>query len=158
MADHQNRGARRLTVGADIFQQRSTARRIKTCRGLVKDDDLRLHGDDAGNGDAALLSAGQVKGRLVQHIRIHAGKVSRTQNPLPDLVLLQAHVFRAEGDILKDRILKKLIFRVLEYQPHAKPRRTGGQLVLPNALAVQEHVALRGLEQAVEMLDQGGFA
>ena len=41
--------------------------RVKPRRRLVEDQHLRLHGDHARDGHAALLSAGELKGRLVQH-------------------------------------------------------------------------------------------
>lgn len=48
--------------------------------------------------------------------------------------------------------------RVLEHQPHLEPGLTSALGIRPDVLPLEEHLAGGGLEQAVEMLDQGGLA
>ena len=47
----------------------------------------------------------------------------------------QAHVLGAEGDVLVDRLLKQLVLRVLEHQPHLEPGLPGQLLALPRCPA-----------------------
>jgi len=57
MADHHDGGILRFAVAVDVFQDLFPTHRIQSRGGLVQDQDLRLHGDDAGNGHTALLTA-----------------------------------------------------------------------------------------------------
>ena len=74
-------------------------------------------------------------------------------HPAVHLIGVQPHVFGAEGDILIDGLLKKLVFRVLEHQPHLAAHLPGAPLARPDIPAVKEHLPGRGPEQAVEVLD-----
>ena len=94
---------------------------VKTRRRLVQHQHLRLHGDNAGNGHAALLAAGQLKGGLIQHGLRQAHEGGGGTDAAVDILLVQSHVLRAEGDVLIHRLLKQLVFRVLEHQSHLKP-------------------------------------
>ena len=59
---------------------------------------------------------------------------------------------------LVDGLLKELVLRILEHQPHAEAHAADLLRVGPDVLAVEQHAAARRLEQAVEVLDQRRFA
>ena len=88
---------------------------VKTGGGLVQNQHFRLHGNNARNGYPALLAAGQVKGRDLQLGLRQAHKARSLPDTAVDLLSRQAHVLGAEGDVLIHRLLKQLIFRVLEH-------------------------------------------
>ena len=158
MADHQDGGIFGLAVGFNIGKDLRPAAGVQARGGLVQDQHLRLHGDNTGNGHPALLSAGEVKGRNCQLFFRQAHEASSFPDTAVDLLRLQTHIFGAEGNILVHSFLEKLILRVLEHQANPEPRLPGGCLIRPDALAIQQNIAGGGLQQAVQMLHQGGFA
>ena len=158
VADHHNSRLLRGLIIADIFENALAACGVKSRRRLVENEHVRLHGDHARDGCAALLSAGQIE-RGFGKLRLgNADKASRTADTRVDLVFGKAHVFRAEGDIGVDSFLKQLIFRVLEHQTDAEADLAGELGVLPDVAAVKQHMAGRRLQKAVHMLHQRGFA
>ena len=122
------------------------------------DEHLGLHSDDSGNGHPALLAAGQLKGGLLQLLIPQAHEARGLPHPAVHLGLVQPHVLGAEGDVLIDGLLKQLVLRVLEYQPHLEPGLPGGLGVAPDVGPLEEDLSGGGLEQSVEVLDQGGLA
>ena len=104
------------------------------------------------------MAAGELKGGLVQLVVPQAHKVGRRPHPPVDLLLVQPHVLGAEGDVLIHGLLKELVLRVLEHQAHLEPCHPGALGVGPDVLSLEEHLAGGGLEQAVEVLNEGGFA
>ena len=62
VGNHEDGGVLGVAVVADILQDRLTAGCVQAGRRLVEDQDLRLHGDHARDGNAALLTAGEVEG------------------------------------------------------------------------------------------------
>ena len=130
---------------------------VEAGHGLVQHHDLRIHGKNARQGNSALLSAGEVKGGLVQGVVGQTDDAAVFPDAAVDLVLVQAHVLGAEGHIGIDRLFKELILGILEHQAHGEPGRPGELLTLINILAVDEHPAGGGVQKAVEMLDEGGF-
>ena len=120
----------------------------------------RLHGNHARDGHPALLPAGELEGGLLQQI-VAAGPrssaASRTRRSISSSV--RPMFVGAEGDVLVDRLLKELILRILEHQPHLEAHvrvifLVSAQMSFPS----QQHLAGGGLQQAVEVLDQGGLA
>ena len=68
-------------------------------------------------------------------------------------------LLRAEGDVLIDRLLKELILRILEHQPHLEAH--GARIFFGSAQMSRPSSRMRpavGLQQAVEVLDKRGFA
>ena len=61
MADHYNGRMLRGLIIADIFQNALAARGIKSRRRLIENEHVRLHGNHARDGRAALLAAGKIK-------------------------------------------------------------------------------------------------
>ena len=142
----------------DVAQDGLHSHRVQPGGGLVQNEHPGLHGDDPRDGHPPLLAAGELKGGLFQLVVPQSHEAGGLPHPAVHLPLVQPHVFRAEGDVLVDGLLKELVLRVLEHQPHLEPSLTSALGIRPDVLPLEEHLAGGGLEQAVEMLDQGGLA
>lgn len=101
---------------------------------------------------------GQFKGGFFQDFVFQADEPGRLTYPAVNFALVQSHVFGAEGDILVDSFLKKLVFRVLKHQTHLEAGGAGALLALPDVLPLEQNLAGGWLQQAVQVLDQSGFA
>ena len=112
----------------------------------------------AGSRPAVGSSAGQLKRGLLQRFLADADKAGGAADAGVDLVLGQAHVFGAEGDISVDRLFKQLILRVLEHQTDVEADLAGELHVLPDIAAFKQHAAGRRLQKAVHMLHQRRLA
>ena len=145
-------------IVVDVAQDGRHANWVQAGGGLVQYEHGGLHGNNAGDGDPALLSAGQLKGGFFQHVLPQPNKLGGLAHPAVDLPLVQPHVFGAKGDILIDGLLKELVLRVLKHQSHLEAGLAGALLALPDIPALEEDAAGGGLEQPVEVLDEGGFA
>ena len=145
-------------VALDLAEDHVPAFRVKARGGLVQHQHPGLHGQHARNGHPALLTAGQLEGAALQIFLRQAGEGRRPAHPPGDLLLAQAHVFGAESDVFINRLLKQLVLRVLEHQTHRKANLADVLPLGPDILAVQQHLAAGGLQNAVEVGDQGGFA
>ena len=64
----------------------------------------------------------------------------------------------AEGDVLVHRLLKQLVLRVLEHQPHLEADVPDLLRLRPDVLPMEQDLPRRRPQQAVQMLNQGGFA
>ena len=123
---------------------------------LIKNDDLRLHGDDARDGHALLLSAGeQVRGVLA--VLIHADKAQRGVHALADLLRFHAQVFRGEGHIVLHHVCHDLVVRVLEDHTDATAHIEDARLV-GGVDPVHQHAPLVRDEDGVHVLGEGGLA
>ena len=145
-------------IAPDIENDLFSSPGIETGGGLVQDQHVGPHGNDAGDGGAALLPAGQIEGRLIQHIRVQADEIRRLQDPLVDLRLVQLHILRPVGDVRADGLLKELVLRVLEHKAHL-----GADLPCAGSrgeylLSLHQNAAGGGLQKPVQMLDKGGFS
>ena len=67
-------------------------------------------------------------------------------------------VFRAEGDILGDGLLKQLVFRILEDQSDPLSKGAPVHMLAVQVFSVDEDLPGGGFEQPVQMLDKRGFA
>ena len=94
----------------------------------------------------------------MQQVLGDADKGGRFAHAAVDLLLAQAHVARAKGDVLVHRLLEKLVLRVLEHQPHLKADVPQLGFVLPHILPVDIDFAGGWFEQTVEVLDQRRFS
>jgi hypothetical protein len=158
VADHDDAGILGLLIGPDVLQNGVPACGVQSGGGLVQDQHIGLHGDDPGNGDPAFLTAGEVEGGLLQQLAVNAHKARGAAHPGVQLVPGDALIFWPEGDVLPAGLLEELVFRVLKHQAHLAPDGVGELLVLPDVLAPEQDLAGAGLEQTVEVLDQGGLA
>ena len=147
-----------LVVLPDVAQDGLHPLRVQPGGGLVQNEHLGLHGDHPGDGHPALLAAGQLEGGFFQVVVPQAHKVGRRPHPAVDLLLVQSHVLGAEGDVFIHRLLKELVLRVLEHQPHLKPGLFGDLGVGPDVRVLKEHRPRRRLEQGIQVLDQGGLS
>ena len=73
------------------------------------------------NGGPALLPAGQLEGDLSRSSSFSPTKAAARRTRASISSLGQAHIFRAEGNILIGGVLKELMFRILEDHPHPEP-------------------------------------
>jgi hypothetical protein len=104
-----------------------------------QDQHVGPHGDDAGDGHSAFLPAGELKRRFFEHLFRDAHKTGRFINPLPDLIVGELHVFRAEGDVFVYGVFKELVFRVLKDQSDTEPDRPQDVLRFIDVAAVYEN-------------------
>ena len=135
VGDQDDGGVVGLVVVPDVAQDGLHPHRVQPGGGLVQNEHLGLHGDDPGDGHPALLAAGQLEGGLLQLVVPQAHEVGGLPHPAVDLLLVQAHVPGAEGDVLVDRLLKELVLRVLEHQPHLEAGLAGALFGLPRCPA-----------------------
>ena len=158
MGNHQDGN---IFPGVELFQHAQdpvTAAGIQACGRFIQNQDRRLHGQDAGNGNTAHLAAGQLKGAAFGiFLIIQMNAFHGITNPLINFGSGQSLVFRAESDILRNGLLKKLIFRILENQADPLTQGTTIDMLTVQVLTVNQNLAGGGLEQAVEMLYEGRF-
>ena len=145
-------------VVVDVLQDVLHTHRVQPGGGFVQNEHGGLHGDDARDGHPALLAAGELEGGLLQHLVLQAHKLGGLPYPAIDLPRVQPHIPGAEGDVLVYRLLKQLVLRVLEDQPHLEAGLPGALLGFPDVAPFKQDPAGGGLQQAVEVLDEGGFA
>lgn len=127
---------------ADELKNLVTARRIEARGRLIEHEYVRPHGDNACDGNAALLTAGQRKRRLVGKLRCKADCRHGFAHALVNLGLRQFHVGRAVGNVLRDGLLEQLVFRILEHQTDAEARFAAAlALGIPDGLAVEQDLA-----------------
>ena len=85
--------------------------------GLIEEDDVRVHGQGAGNGDALLLAAGQALGVGVGLV----GQADAGQQLFSALVrfllVLQLQQGGGQAEVLLDRQVREEV-EVLEHHPH----------------------------------------
>ena len=142
----------------DLAEDHLAALGVKAGGRLVQHQHLRLHGEDAGDGGAALLPARQLKRGAVEHGVVKAAEMRRLDDARGDFAFRQAHVARAEADVLAHRLLKQLVFRVLEHHADLEAVLADFFGVGPDVGAVDEDFARRGPVEAVEMGDERRFA
>ena len=131
---------------------------VKAGGRLVQNHDLGAHGHDAGHRRTPLFAARQIKGGLFQQRVGQLDQPGRLAHPTVDLLLVQPHVFGAEGDIFVDRIVKELVFRILKNQPHPEPHGADLLGIGPDVLPIEQDSARSGAKQAIEVLHQGRLA
>ncbi len=142
--------------GLYCVQHLPAARRVQHGRGLVQHDAGRLHGDDAGNGDALLLAAGEVVGRVEGEL-LHAHGLQGRRHPGLDFRRGHAQVLRAKGHVLLHHVGYDLVVRVLEH--HAHPAADLQKRRLRQGVhAVYPDLSAPGEQHCVHMLGQGGLA
>ena len=129
--------------------------RVQVRAGFVQNQDVRGHGEDGGDGDGAFFPAGKVVGHLVrQGFRMDVPQ--SLPHAAADFFRREAHVERAEGHVLPDGRHEKLVVRLLEYHSHAFP--DAGDGFGRDGDVPHPHLSGGGLQQAVEVQEQGGFS
>ena len=124
--------------------------------GLVQDDAVRLHGDDAGDGHPLLLSAGKEVRRVADELP-HAHIPEGIIHPAADLLRGDAQVLRGEGHVLLHHVGNDLVVRVLK--DHAHPLADGEKVPLVLRVHPLHQNLAGGREQdGVHGLGQGGLS
>ena len=124
-------------------------------RRLIEQQDLRIHGERAGDGDALLLPAGKIRGVCLRQVA-HAHGCQGGIDALDNLLTRNAQVFRAKGDVVCDDAGGHLVFWMLEH--HGCPRADRhGVSGIQRAFAQNANVSRCGQNQRVEQLDEGGL-
>ena len=154
MGNHHNGGIFALTVRFDIGKNLRSANGIQTSSRLVKNQNLRFHGNHTGNRHTALLTAGQIKRRYLELLFRQANEAGSFPDTAVNLIALKTHVFGAKSNILIHRFFKQLVFGILENKANPKTCLPGQLLVRPNILAIQQNRAGGRLQKAVQLLHQ----
>ena len=157
VTDHHDGSIFSFSITFDITQDFRAANGVQSRRGFIKNQNFRLHGNHTGNCHTALLSAGKIKRRHLKLLIRDANKAGCFPHPAVDFLRTQSHILGAESDILVHRLLKKLVFRVLEHQAHPKARLASCFLVRPNVYTIQQNLSGGGLQQTIQLLHQCGF-
>ena len=155
MGDEHNGDAPLLIETADGIQHLPAAVGIQHGGGLVQNDALRFHSDDAGDGDPLLLTARQLMrrmGAVIEHIHRPQGVV----HPAADFLRRHPQVFGAEGHVLLHDGGDQLVIWVLKHHAHRAAHLVFERLVAGVHLLDQDGAA-RGQQHGVEMLGDGGF-
>src|SRR5689334_6883993 len=104
MRDRERGGAHLLHCAHDQVVDDVGHDRIKSGRGLVEEDDLRIGGDRTRKTDALLHAAGQLRWRKVSHFRSKTDARERLDRLVARLLALDAAPLdETEGDVLPDR-------------------------------------------------------
>jgi hypothetical protein len=153
--DHQRRELH-LVVQPSIFDAERIARqRIERAERLVHQHDLRPRGERARDADALALSSGE-RGRVARReIRAEADEREQLGHALCDRLARPADQRRRDADVLGDGQMRKQP-DALEHVADPPP-----QLVWKLRacrLAVDQHLAVVGLEQPVDHLERRGLA
>ena len=116
---HDDGAALRMQL-AQQPQELAAAAGVKAGNGLVEHEDVRLHGEHAGEGNAPLLAAGERKGGDVTHgLGVEADAAYGFVNARGELRARDAEVSRAKGHVLANRAREQLALGILEHDAHA---------------------------------------
>ena len=155
VGDHHDGHAALVQLAHDAHEPGPSAG-VEHSRGLVQDEDGRIHGEHAGNGHALLLAAGKGVGLVrLEALQAHLGE--RPGHALAQLGVGDAEVLRAEGDVVLDEARHQLVVGVLEDEPRIRADEVG-LLGVAGVAAEHVHLALVGQKQRVDVLGQGGLA
>ena len=187
MRNQEDGHAGLLMERLDLPEQVIPACRIQSCRGLIQNKNLRLHGQHTGNGHASLLAAGKLEGGFLPVVLRESYPPQCLLRPGSGLLRGKPLVLRTEHDIGDDINFKKLVLRILENQSHleaeslhvealavdadeiavnmlsglARTLGTADIILLCLRKAIPEaieNIPLAAPEQTVQMLRQRGFA
>ena len=132
------------------------AGRVEHGRRLVEHDALGLHGDDARDGDALLLPAGE-QVRRVQAKVIHTDLPEGGIHPRAYFLRRDAEVLGREGHVVLDDVGDDLVIGILKDHAH---RGAHGQEILfvRRVHAVDIHLAAGRQQDGVEVLGERALA
>ena len=139
---------------AQEAQQRAPRTRVEASRGLVERENLGIHAEHRGDGDALLFAGAQVMAEAIL-VGAHAYTLERMPRSLAHLGGGQPHVQRPEGHILDDRRRKQLVVRILEHQ--ADRGADCVKVVVAHGSTTNAHLA-RAAQDAVQMQQQRALA
>ena len=155
MRDHDDSEAALVKLAANTHQAGATAG-VEHCRSLVQNQNARVHGKNACNGHALLLTTGKRMGLLALETgKPHVGQ--RTRHALTQLGQLNAQVLGAERHIIFNQSRHQLIIRILENHAGRLTDEVRA-LGVGRAHSVHRHRSLVGQQKRVQMLRQRGLA
>ena len=64
-------------------------------------------------------------------------------------------IHRAKANICQNCILKQLVLRILEYQPHLTSKSPAVIILRPHVFSIIKDLTACRLDQSIKMLDQG---
>ena len=134
MLHHNQRGTGLVQAAAHGVADFEHTGRVQVCRGLVKQDQARTHGEDPCQRQALFLPAGEGRRRMVQRQVGEPDVVQRLVHAGPDGVAGHGEVFGAEGDVVANAGEDHLCLRVLLHQ-------SGPAALLPGHGAVNQQRA-----------------
>ncbi len=128
---------------------------IQVGRGLVQNENLRVHGKNGGQGGPLLLAVAQMVGSLVAEGLETDGLQGLSSPELP-LIRGQPLVVGAESDVFVQGVAKKLIVRILVQKAYLEAR---SRQVLPfQGGSLKENLSALRPKEPVQMLDQRGLS
>ena len=141
----------------DKLQELRTCSGVESGNRLIEHQHTGAHGEHAGKGATTLLTSGEGKGAfLCNLIGIKAYELESLEHAFGDLLGRQAKVLGTKGNVLKDRVGKELVLRILKHHADGGLCFLADVLVL-HADALEQHTPLRGVGEAVHVLDDGRF-
>ena len=158
VGDQDDGGIVGLVIVPDVAQDGLHSHRVQPGGGLVQNEHPGLHGDAPRDGPPPLLAAGELKGGLFQLVVPQSHEAGGLPHPAVHLPLVQPHVFRAEGDVLVDGLLKELVLRVLEHQTRQETEIPDLFRFGPEVAAINDDLAAGGFVQTVHVGDEGALA
>ena len=186
MGDEKDRHSLHSVELVDLSEEILPPRGVQPRRRFIQDQDLGAHGENTGDRSSSLLSAGDLKGRLLPDFFGKPHSPERLLRHFLRLFVGKSLIFRPEHDIPKDIRLKELVFRILKDKPYLEAEglpiealRLNADLLPLRSLSlspeaekeealllgkkrkllpeVHKDLALCGLEQAIEMLHKRRF-
>ena len=155
MGDHDDGHAARVEVFADAHEPCAAAR-IEHRGRFVQDQDLRIHGKHAGDGDALLLPAGK-RGGLAVFETDESDFGQGVSHASSDFGGRDPEVLGAERDVVLHERRHDLVVGILEHHARGRTDEEGG-VRIGRVVPVDAHRALIGDEQRVQVLRERGFA
>ncbi len=122
---------------------------------LVEEEEPGPHREDAGEGEALHLAAGERGGRAVEG-DVEPDGVERGADADPDLVARDAQVLAAERDVVADAGEDHLRVRVLQHEPRAAA--AGGRILRVDEQGAARLPLVVAAEDAREGVHERGLA
>ena len=155
MGDGHN-GDARLAQLADGAHDLCASVGVQHGGGLVQNQAVGPHGDNARNGDALLLPAGQLIRRCLA-LFVDACQLHGLVDAGADLRRRHTQIFRRKGDVFLHDGGNDLVVGVLEHHAHLLADIVE-MLLAAGVHILHQHGAGFGQQNGVEMLGQGAFA
>ena len=127
---------------------------IEGARGLVEEENLRFHGQRAGDRDALLLAAGEPRGEFVDLV-FQANAREQAVRRLTGLIFRQpSELHGRERDILRDGEMREQV-EMLENHSHPAPDAV--DIAVRNLLAVNQHLTGIRCFEPVQAAEEGAL-
>jgi hypothetical protein len=128
---------------------------VQIGRRLIQHKDLRVHGENSGQGGPLLLAVAQMVGSLVpEGLEPHG--LQGLSNPDLRLFRRQTLVVRSESDVFIQGVTKELIVRVLIQKAYLEA--SAGEVLPFQRISLKQNLASARPKEAVQVLDQCGFS